>query len=138
MRYLFFLLLTVFANPIFAGESTYDQQLAVAAARAYVQSYLRLHPAEHAADLDWEHPRMQFVARPTGAFKGYVAVFFPEQHGSGEGHAYFEWSSSPGHLFVVEWGVTGSLIEEMSEFGRAAANGTLPRACAARDAGVDS
>jgi len=116
----------------------YDQKLAVSVAHAYVESYLRLHQ-NTTAELDWKHPQIQFVPRPVGAFKGYIAVFFPDRRGPGAGHAYFDWrEGTPGHLFVFNWGVSGSLTQDMSSFRRAAENGAVLGSCAPRPDAVDN
>lgn len=125
MRCLGFALLALFVNQTFAQESTYDQKLAVSLAQAYVESYLRLHPHSPTVGLNWEHPQIHFVPRPTGSSQGYIAVFFPDKAGPGAGHAYFEWTSTPGHIFVISWGWTASLTEDISNFSQAAANGSL-------------
>lgn len=130
MRCLGFALLALFVNQTFAQESTYDQKLAVSLAQAYVESYLRLHPHTPAASLNWEHPQIQSVKRPAGSNGGYIAVFFPDKAGPGAGHAYFEWTSTPGHIFVISWGVSASLAQDISDFSQAAANGALAGAFA--------
>ena len=128
MRYLCFALLALFAGRTLAQQPTYDQKLALAVAHAYVESYLRLHPQALPTDLNWEQPQIRFVPRSVGTSSGYIGVFFPDRHGPGAGHAYFDWTAAtPGHLLVFNWGVSESLTRDMTSFVQAAANGTLTK-----------
>jgi hypothetical protein len=123
-HFLSFLLVASFAT---AQEPRYDHALALAAGRAYVESYLRLHPEVRSPGSDWSKATVEPIHMERQSVAGYVGVFVPDKTGSGGGHAYFEvYKGLPGHLFVVEWGYGVSLSDEVARFRELARTGRLP------------
>jgi hypothetical protein len=125
LRYLLFAVLIVSSNPTFAGDTAYDRDLVLTVGKAYVQSYLKWHPGPLLSALNWDTAQIKYVPSAAPGVQGYIGVFFPETHGPGGGHAYFEWRARD-HIHVVVWGATTALADEVAKFEREAKAGNLP------------
>jgi hypothetical protein len=75
----------------YSDSFTYDRDLAVAAGKAYVEAYWRVHPSLSRVALAWDRVDVVVVSTPSQAGQdGVVGVFFPETGGAGVGFACFQ------------------------------------------------
>ena len=120
------LLLGLIPAALASEDTSFDRQLAVGAARPYVESWLRWHPVQ-TGHLNWADPIVEFVPSPTtGPVTGYVAVFFPQLGGNGSGDAIFEVRGDAQHLIIVAWGYMPDLKAMKTHFEAQVRAGSAP------------
>jgi hypothetical protein len=129
----FVLLLLALSVPASGAETpSYDSALAIAAGRAYIESYRRWHPLGSRPAPDWNREAVEYVPTKHGGFRGdefggYIGVFVPDSSGDGGGFAYFEIrGTQPGDMFLCLWGYLPDLSQERERFQKATKN---PDAC---------
>ena len=128
MRYLILALALLFATITVAEQPQIDTDLALAAGRGYVESYLRWHLHSPTPRIDWANATIDVVSFKHGGWDGYVGVFFPDIDGTGGGTVYFEYGNlNPGYMFPVQFGHTGELSKEAQDFRAKAAVGLIPK-----------
>jgi hypothetical protein len=124
MRYVLLALVALLPRVGDADPSQFDSKLALDAARAYVESYLRWHPRTPAPRLEWDKATSYFVPWKHESYSGYVGVFVPNAVGPECGAAVFEVGADlPGHLFLVRWGYAESLSDATRRFQKNASRG---------------
>jgi hypothetical protein len=127
MRHFLLGLAVLAIQPSYADAPKFDNNLTLGLARAYIESYVRLHPTDHPRKLAWDGSTVDYVAFKHGSYEGYIAVFVPDADGPGCGIAYFEIvTDAPGHIFPIEWGYRPSLSAAKRAFERDAAVGGIP------------
>jgi hypothetical protein len=122
MRYIVFCFLGVFAQVVFSQVS-YDQTLARDAGRAYVESYMRLHPTDHIPIFAWDKSTLEYVTWSGGDTTGFVGMFVPDTASGGCGVAVFSVRGGPGHLIAGAWGYAPSLKDAKRQFEDSASRG---------------
>jgi hypothetical protein len=128
VRYLALFLVAFCAKSTVGEVPQFDRSLAISAGREYVESYVRWHrqPSTPTKNLDWSNPIVDFISVNDNDIAGYLAVYFPEQSGSGAGFAYFEVGKlNPGYMFLLMWGITDQLSDDKLLFEKNAAAGRL-------------
>ena len=129
MRYLV-LAVTLMVQTAIADAPQLDRDLALTAARAYIESYLRWHHIVPPPTLDWGKETVEHVAVKHHQYIGYVAVFVPASGSPGGGFAFFDvGGSSSDHLIPGCWGYAGNLSHEISYFRQSVAAGHLSSKC---------
>ena len=109
-------------HPADAEQPAFDREFAAAAAKPYVESYLREHPPLQHWSFAWNQARVVFVSAPDGSSaKGYLGVFFPRNESSGVGFTCFEVAEDADHLDPLIWGYAPALTDAIENFRRNAA-----------------
>jgi hypothetical protein len=127
MRILFLLIAVFCAHISSADAPAFDQELAIGAGRAYIDSYLRWRPVSPQPKLDSTKTTLEFVPSANGDFRGWVGVFVPDSAGYGGGFAVFHVGTlHPGYLLLEGWGYTPGLKDGITRFKEAAAAGKNP------------
>jgi hypothetical protein len=105
-----------------ADQPAFDRDFAAAAAKPYVETYQRQHPALNARTFVWDQSRLVFVSEPDSSIaKGYLGVFFPASKGSGTGFTCFKVEQDADHLEPLMWGYAGDFTRAIESFRRGAA-----------------
>jgi hypothetical protein len=82
-----------------AEQPAFDRDFAAAAAKPYVEAYIRQHPALRARTLAWDQFQVVYVSAPDSSTgKGYLGVFFPASESSGAGFTCFQVEQDADHL----------------------------------------
>ena len=120
MRKLIFISLLI--GPValsYPKDHLYDRDLALAAGKAYVEAYWRIHPELSSVSLIWDRADVVEVLTPDSRDQdAVVGVFFPESAGAGVGFACFVVNGGPDHLIPSAWGQTGNLRKARESFRR--------------------
>ena len=118
MRKTLFALISLIVGTAAHPESlVYDRDLAIAAGKAYVEAYWRVHLALAPIVLAWDRVDLVAVSTPGQTRQdGVVGVFFPESVGPGVGFACFAAVGGPDHLIPTSWGRSGNIEKAIKSF----------------------
>jgi hypothetical protein len=109
----------------------FDTELALAAGRAYSESYQRddsalAHERVKDFDLDWSKSKIEIYQAPRDRLAGYVAVFTPDKASDAVVFVYFTvFKNSLGSLLPAVRGYSASMSEGIASFKHDAANGLI-------------
>jgi hypothetical protein len=127
MRFLLLVFAVLSAQIVRADPPQFDRDLALAAGRAYAESYLRWNPVGSSPKLDSTKATVEFVPYEDGDFRGWVGVFVPDSSSDGCGFAVFHVGKlHPGYMFLGAWGYWGHLSDTIARFRKEAASGHVP------------
>jgi hypothetical protein len=114
-----------------AHSFAFDTELALAAGRAYSESYQRegsTFARERIKDLklDWSKSKIEVYEAPRDRLAGYVAVFTPDKASDAVVFVYFTvFKGSPESLQPAARGYWGSMSDGVASFKHDAANGVI-------------
>jgi hypothetical protein len=130
MSKLLLIVLSLLTSTI-AHPFAFDTELALAAGRAYSESYQRegstfAHERIKDLKLDWSRSRIEVFEAPRDRIAGYVAVFTPDGASDAVLFVYFTaFEGSPGSLQPAVRGYSVSMSEGITSFKHDAANGLI-------------